>query len=283
MALSQQAMDKIGSIYTSGTPAQKYYTTKWLQDNLSQEDQAALLGYFESSTNPQQPVEPISVNANVEIPETVDVESYGIDTQEVPDLTADSGSLGSVNLSDEYDKLVSEAVKTTEQFLKGELSPATINQIESISGEKSISAGLGGGTSSRQIVARDLGLTTEQLQEKGLAATPAIAGLLESKRQFNVGMQYTIDSFNKEFSLKQAEFQNSVKALALQGEELRIEAETANAEIALKLNEMILDSWQFTQELAFKYRTTEGKGGDVDTSGLEEDYASIASDLSALI
>lgn len=284
MALTQQAMDKIGSILSTGTPQQKFATTKYLQENLSAEDQALLLSYFESSTAaPAEAVDPIAIDATIDIPETTDVTQYGIDTQEVPDLTADSGSLGSVNLSDEYDALAMEAAKVTKQFLSGQLAPSTLSQLESVSGEKSLAAGLGTGSASRNLTARDIGMTVEQLQEKGLAATPSIAGLFETKRQFNIGMKYSTDTFNKEFSLKQAEYQNNVRALALQGEELRIEAESTNAEIALELNKMILDSWKFSQELAFKYRTTKGDGGDVDTSGLEADSASIMSDLSALI
>lgn len=283
LPLPQEFLDKVGGIYASGDRRKIAATTTFLQNNLSPEKQAEVLSYLQRSTAEAPADAGFTVDTEIDEPAPMDVAEYGIDTEDLPDITSESGSLGEVNLSDEYDSLALEASNTVKQFLRGELSPQTISQLESISGEKSLAAGLGTGSASRNLTARDIAMTTEQLQEKGLAAAPSIAQLFEIKRQYTITTQTAIDQFDKNFGLQQAEFQNQVAQLGLAADELQLKEDQFYQSIALEYNKLITSTWQFTQDLAFRYRTTRGEGGDVDTSGLEFDSQALIADLSAAI
>ncbi len=74
------------------------------------------------------------------------------------------------------DRMSAQALATNEAMLRGELSPETQAAVERSSAEISMQMGVRG-QSSQYMTARDLGLTSMQLQQQGLANSQASLGL----------------------------------------------------------------------------------------------------------
>ncbi|NBS69236.1 hypothetical protein EBT31_10040 [bacterium] len=68
-----------------------------------------------------------------------------------------------------YDQLVQQASKNIGTALKGELSPEIQAQIQRSTAGRALAGGYGGTAAGRALTARDLGLTSMQLQNQGLA------------------------------------------------------------------------------------------------------------------
>lgn len=80
--------------------------------------------------------------------------------------------------------------------LKGEIPADVEAQVRMQAAEKGLFNGLGAnGPANRALTARDLGLTSMQIQQQGQQAGQALAGLAESRRQFNVSSEQTYKSY----------------------------------------------------------------------------------------
>lgn len=285
-SLTPDQINKIGTKLLTSSPTGQAAGIKYLQENLSPENQAAILAQWSASTAPAAPA-PAAASApldtSIDLPAPVDVAQYGVDTADIPDITNDSGSTGSLNLSDEYDALIADALAVNKDFLAGKISPQDLAQLESVSGEKSLAAGLGTGSASRNLTARDIGLTTQQLKQQGITNASTIGQMLEIKRQYNIGTSTSIAEYNKTFSLQQAQLQDQMNQTNLNAQQIKQQDDQFAASLALEYNKLIVSMWQYTTDLTFKYKTTKGEGGDVDTSGLTEDSQAVISDLSSMI
>lgn len=285
-SLTPDQINKIGTKLLTASPTGQAAGIKYLQENLSPENQAAILAQWSGSTAPSEPA-PAAASApldtSIDLPAPVDVTQYGVDTADIPDITNDSGSTGSLNLSDEYDKLIADALAVNKDFLAGKISPQDLAQLESVSGEKSLAAGLGTGSASRNLTARDIGLTQQQLKQQGITNASTIGQMLEIKRQYNIGTSTAIAEYNKTFSLQQAQLQDQMNQTNLNAQQIQMQDDQFAQSLALEYNKLIVSMWQYTTDLTFKYKTTKGEGGDVDTSGLTEDSQAVIADLSSMI
>jgi hypothetical protein len=67
-----------------------------------------------------------------------------------------------------YESIVGQASKNIQSNLSGELSPDIVQNIQRSAAAKSLSGGVGGSGISRNLVARDLGISSMQLKQQGL-------------------------------------------------------------------------------------------------------------------
>lgn len=107
-------------------------------------------------------------------------------------LAAFPGLGSSEAFSKSYAGLVTKMSDVAQEQLKGVVPKDVQDQIRIMSAENSLKYGLGQGSqASRNIVARDLGLTSLDIQKQGQAAAESTAKLLEQSRQFNAS--YLLD------------------------------------------------------------------------------------------
>jgi len=67
-----------------------------------------------------------------------------------------------------YESIVGQASKNIQSNLSGELSPDIVQNIQRSAAAKSLSGGVGGSGISRNLIARDLGISSMQLKQQGL-------------------------------------------------------------------------------------------------------------------
>lgn len=112
-----------------------------------------------------------------------------------------------MSLSPEVQKMMAQAGKVTSNMLSGVINPDVQAQVQRISAENAIKGGLGmSSQASRNMTARDLGLTSMDIQSKGLEAAKALgdfdAGLMGQRMNFLTTMR------GQDIDAKQVKLQN---------------------------------------------------------------------------
>ena len=90
-----------------------------------------------------------------------------------------------------YDQLVQQASKNIGSALKGELSPEIQAQIQRSTAGRALAGGYGGTAAGRALTARDLGLTSMQLQNQGLAQAQ---NFIQQQRAFGMVQPFSVSS-----------------------------------------------------------------------------------------
>ena len=95
-----------------------------------------------------------------------------------------------------FNDLMAQMSKVAGSQLKGEIPADVEAQVRMRAAEKGLFYGLGSGSpANRALTARDLGLTSLQIQQQGQQAGQALAGLSESRRQFNIQAEQAYKSY----------------------------------------------------------------------------------------
>jgi hypothetical protein len=91
-----------------------------------------------------------------------------------------------------YDQLVAQAGKNISASLRGELPADVQQQIQRSTAGRALAGGFGGGTGfGRALTARDLGLTSLQLQNQGLAQAQ---NFIQQQRAFGMTQPFSVSS-----------------------------------------------------------------------------------------
>lgn len=213
-----------------------------------------------------------------------DLSSFGLAADDtISSLDTSTGSLGSLNLDQAFDDLTAKALEVEADYIQGRIPEDVLEQIKSASGEKALAAGLGDGSGARNLVARDLGLTSLQLQQTGIQLATNTLAQVEQKRQFSAGLQKEIEKFNATYKLSEQQFLTTVRQQDLTEAELRFNVDNQNANRALAVNELITNTALAGQELRVRYAQLQAAGAKVNTSGLKSDIKNIIADLSAIL
>lgn len=199
------------------------------------------------------------------------------------DLTSSSGSTGDFNLDQAFNELTAKALEVESDYIQGRIPQDVVDQIKSASGEKALAAGLGEGQAARNLLARDLGLNSLQLQQTGIQLATNTLAQIEQKREFNAGLQSEIEKFNANYKLSEQQFLTTIRQQDLSEAELKFNVENQNANRALSVNELITNTALAGQEIRLRYAQLQAAGAKVKTSGLTEDIKNIIADLSAIL
>ena len=216
----------------------------------------------------------------VTVPEDVSYRSlsdFGIDSTPIASIDTKSGSFGDFNLDQAFDKFAELSLSVASDYAQGKIPDDVAQAVEIASNEKGLMRGIGTGSGARNLVARDLGLLSTQLQQTGIQLGQQTQSLIEGKRQFNINMQKSIDEANKNIQLNNANFLNNVRQLDLSESELKLRAESTNAANALQISQLIANMVQFGQDLQCRY--TASGYGNVNTKGLFKDVKNYVGDL----
>ena len=172
----------------------------------------------------------------------------------------------------DYDQVLKSAVQTAGELTSGKIPQDVQDQVSQIAAEKSLKQGIGMGSAARNMELRDMGLTSMQATQAGLQATEGIGRLVETRREFD-----------KSYDLNISTFQNQVRGLDLNQEELNLEKDMFNAKQTLLVNKMLTDMAMFSADLVYKYTAGPLEG---DTSYAEPSVDSLEQmmrDLEALL
>jgi hypothetical protein len=91
-----------------------------------------------------------------------------------------------------YDQLISQAGKNIGSALRGELSPEVSSQVQRSTAGRALAGGFGAGSGfGRSLTARDLGLTSMQLQNQGLAQAQ---NFIQQQRTMGMVQPFSISS-----------------------------------------------------------------------------------------
>lgn len=91
-----------------------------------------------------------------------------------------------------YDQIVQQASKNIGAALSGELSPEVSAQVQRSTAGRALSGGFGAGSGfGRSLTARDLGLTSLQLQNQGLAQAQ---NFIQQQRTFGMAQPFSVSS-----------------------------------------------------------------------------------------
>ena len=91
-----------------------------------------------------------------------------------------------------YDQLVSQAGANISSALKGEISPDVSAQIQRSTAGRALTGGFGAGSGfGRALTARDLGLTSMQIQNQGLAQAQ---NFIQQQRTFGMAQPFSVSS-----------------------------------------------------------------------------------------
>lgn len=91
-----------------------------------------------------------------------------------------------------YDQLVSQAGQNIAASLRGEISPEVSAQVQRSTAGRALSGGFGAGSGfGRALTARDLGITSMQLQNQGLAQAQ---NFIQQQRAFGMTQPFSVSS-----------------------------------------------------------------------------------------
>jgi len=152
----------------------------------------------------------------------------------------------------------SKGLDLSEKWLRGELSDDVTRAVRQATSEAADVLGLGTGQKARNLTARDLGLSSQALQEKGLAAGTSISGQIEAIREFDrtyeLNVQNTIMNA-RQLDLSQSELQNK---LQLQASQMAINKSLALSQLALS------QQGQYMEALSTAYQISQASKNPED-------------------
>lgn len=168
-----------------------------------------------------------------------------------------------------FDQMLGAMGETASDFSKGLIPEDVKAQLETITGEKVVKGGMGSSQAGRNLVARDFGLTSLQLMEKGSAVAAQAAQLAESRRQFS-----------KTYRLSVQEHMDAVRKTNLTVEELAENQRQFNLSLNKEIMDSAADVTEFAHELAYNYRTSKPEGTDAP-SALYGDIRDLLNDITS--
>ena len=177
-------------------------------------------------------------------------------------------------LNQVYDELTGQAADVASSMLRGEIPEDVQRQVRQMSAENSLRQGLGAGSeASRFLTARDLGLTSTQIQQQGLAATELVTQLAEGRRQFN-----------QEYSLRMQALQEDRARTNLSAVELAERSRQVNMQTSLQSSELLAQALSNYHEMAYRYATAEeSDAATTSAQSLSTDFTSLVTRLRSLV
>lgn len=140
-----------------------------------------------------------------------------------------------VDLNSEYDALMGQSASVSAQMMSGLVPEDVQRQTRMMTAQKSASMGLGvGSQASRNLVARDLGLTSLSLMQAGQASALQIGALQEDKRKTSLAFLTDQRKLDLEYAGLAEDSRKSNLAAQLQLQEMLLRSVSGSAELQVK-------------------------------------------------
>jgi hypothetical protein len=125
-------------------------------------------------------------------------DEYGQRRDDKFGLTSQSGETGSglIDLNKMFDEMAVDVAAIAKQQMSGAIPEDVQKQLRIMRAEKSLAGGLGAGSqAAKNVEARDLGLTSLDMVERGVQKAQSVAQLVEAKREFNKSYDLNVEKF----------------------------------------------------------------------------------------
>lgn len=186
-------------------------------------------------------------------------------------LRSGEGDTGT-NLNSLFDRLTEQRASISEGMLRGELPQDVQTMVRQQAAENALQRGLGSGSqASRNLVARDLGLTSLDVIERGMTYSQATMEMAEAKREWM-----------KSYDLDVQKLMEVMRQTNVDWAQLDETRRQFNASQVLKVNELMAQILGKGWELSLSYAINENKGQALP-SGIAADIKGILNDLKTMI
>lgn len=175
-----------------------------------------------------------------------------------------AGMVNSTTPEDEaYNKLFGMMSGVVESQLRGEIPDDVRAKVERDAAARGLLYGLGAGSpADRALTARDLGLTSLDIQQKGMAGGEMLTKLAESRRMYN-----------KTYQLQTQQFLEDVRRGDLSAAQIAEQSRQFNVAQQAAAAEMLLQGLTVYHEMALKYTQVE------NTAATRQSQASFEGDM----
>jgi len=180
---------------------------------------------------------------------------------------------GVENLSLIADQLQEQATP----MLSGELPDDVVAQIRNNAAEAAIQGGLGLGQAARNLEARDLGLTSIQLQQQGVQTMQAAAQIREVAAKTAEARR----QFTESYRLDAEKVADTLYRTDLTKAQLAEETRQFNAKTALAVNELVANLTLSTSDLQYKFAATSLDGDMSRANPMVESINSLIEQLTS--
>jgi hypothetical protein len=217
-----------------------------------------------TSRNPEEPAAPTAES----VIEVSDVSrqrvegEYGLTGFEDPEIKRIEGQVDADMTSARQDL---EALRQLgDQLISGYIPADVSEAVRMSAGASALSRGLTATSQmARNLTARDLGLTSMDLQSRGAE----LLGATASASQASAAFEASRSQYRTQYQLATAEFQDAVRKTDLTVAQLNEEKRQFRQKMILALNEQIIDLAKFREELNFKFSATKLEGDANKASG----------------
>lgn len=164
-------------------------------------------------------------------------------------------------LSPEVKDLMAKAGKVASDQLSGVISPDVQAQIQRISAEKGLKSGLGATSqAARNLTARDLGLTSMDIQQRGMESAAKLA------------------EFDANLAGQRMDYLKNMRAMDLDARQMALQNRQFNRELELNRFKLLSDNLTSYYQLSFGY--SQSKKADAGSlESLRKDIEDLETDL----
>lgn len=163
---------------------------------------------------------------------------------------------------------------SAQSLLKGEIPADVAAQIRQQSSEASLRFGLGTDQAAAAVTARDLGLTSLQVQQEGVSRMTQAAAMRESSAK----LAQSRSEFGRQYNLALDDFQTKVRTLNLQGLALEQDRQQFNAKQNMTILSFMVDLLGKQQELGYRYASS-----DMDATNMMGAFDSMMTQFEGLL
>ena len=172
------------------------------------------------------------------------------------------------------EKSALQIADSAQSLLKGELPADVAAQIRQQSSEAALRFGLGTDQAAAALTARDLGLTSMQLQQEGVSRMTQAAAMRESSAK----LAQSRAEFGRQYNLALDDFQTKVRTLNLQGLALEQDRQQFNAKQNMTILSFMVDLLGKQQELGYRYASS-----DMDATNMMGAFDSMMTQFEGLL
>lgn len=170
-----------------------------------------------------------------------------------------------VDYNRQYDELLGAQASLAGALMQGRIPLDVQRSIRQAASEKGLSAGLGAGSqASRFLVARDLGLTSLSLMEKGIETAQKVGELAQTQRQSLL------------------DYLKDLRTQDLAGSELRESSRKTNLEARLTILQTMTTALQNYHSIGATYATSE-TADESSATALTSDYQNLLKSLKSAL
>lgn len=227
------------------------------------------------------------VRDEVTAPEIKPPSDIGLNVDQAPEVTSEIDSSFqdvAATLRQATSLIGSDAEsirKMSDSYLKGEIPADVQSQIRRMTSERGLASGIGRGQAGQAATARDLGLSSLQMQEQGVGMRQTAAGLTQAAAGISTALSDLTEKryqFDKSYALEANKLMEELRRTDIDVTKIDQARRMFNAEANMKLVGMVAE--MATARADIQYRLA---ASDIDDSNVRSSMDQVIQQLDSLI